>query len=48
MFWVNSETEVALFMIGMSALALLIIGIHNAWDAVIHIVVSGATAEGES
>lgn len=41
-FWINSDTEIALFMIGLSTLALLIIGIHNAWDAVTHIVVSGA------
>jgi hypothetical protein len=30
----------ALFVIGTAALGLLIIGIHNAWDTVTHIVVS--------
>ena len=30
---------VAMFLIGASALGLLLIGIHNAWDTVTHIVV---------
>lgn len=33
-------TRLALFTIGAAALALLFIGIHNAWDAVTHIVVT--------
>jgi hypothetical protein len=34
----------ALFVIGAAALGLLLIGIHNAWDTVIHIVVSSPSA----
>ena len=30
---------VAMFLIGAAALGLLLIGIHNAWDTVTHIVV---------
>lgn len=30
---------VAMFLIGAAALGLLLIGIHNAWDSVTHIVV---------
>ena len=47
-WWINSDTEFALFLIGLSSLALLMIGVHNAWDTVTHIVVSGATADGNS
>jgi hypothetical protein len=32
----------ALFVIGTSALGLLVIGIHNAWDTVTHVVISGS------
>jgi len=35
----------ALFCIGSAALGLLLIGIHNAWDTVTHIVVSSADGE---
>jgi hypothetical protein len=38
----SMDSRHALFVIGAAALALLIIGIHNAWDTVTHIVVSGA------
>ena len=38
----HGHEQMALFVIGLVALALLLIGIHNAWDAVTHIVVSGA------
>jgi len=34
------------FVIGAAALSLLLIGIHNAWDTVTHLVVSGARAGG--
>jgi hypothetical protein len=34
--------EGPLFAIGSSALGLLLIGIHNAWDTVTHIVVTQA------
>jgi len=33
------------FMIGAAALALLLIGIRNAWDAVTHIVVTRADSD---
>jgi len=35
----------ALFVIGAAALGLLLIGIHNAWDSVTHVVVAGARGE---
>jgi len=34
-----SSTQLALFVIAAAALGLLLIGIHNAWDTVTHIVV---------
>jgi hypothetical protein len=34
-----------LFVIGTAALALLLIGIHNAWDTVTHIVLSNAESD---
>jgi hypothetical protein len=37
----------ALFVIGATALGLLLIGIHNAWDAVTHLVI-GASGRGGS
>jgi len=38
----RANTTPALFVVAASALALLLIGIHNAWDAVTHIVVTAA------
>jgi hypothetical protein len=38
----RTTTQSALFVIGAAALALLLIGIHNAWDTVTHVVVVGA------
>jgi hypothetical protein len=38
--FVPAHTAVALFAIAAVALALLLIGIHNAWDTVTHLVVS--------
>ena len=35
----------ALFVVGLAALALLLVGIHNAWDSVTHIVMSAAADE---
>jgi hypothetical protein len=35
----------SLFVIGAAALALLLIGIHNAWDTVTHIVLSNAESD---
>jgi hypothetical protein len=40
--FLRSNTESAMFAIAASALALLLIGIHNAWDSVTHIVVSSS------
>jgi hypothetical protein len=34
-----------LFVIGVLALGLLVIGIHNAWDAITHIVLTGDRGE---
>jgi hypothetical protein len=39
LFWTNAHA--ALFVVGAAALGLLLIGIHNAWDSVTHIVVTG-------
>jgi hypothetical protein len=36
----SSGGEAPLFVIGGAALALLLVGIHNAWDTVTHIVVT--------
>jgi len=41
----HRNPEVALFVIGGAALALLLIGIHNAWDTVVHIVISAADGD---
>jgi hypothetical protein len=38
-------TQAALFTLGGAALCLLLIGIHNAWDTVTHIVFSGTPAD---
>ena len=38
-FFLRPSTETAAVAIGAATLALLLIGIHNAWDAVTHIVV---------
>ena|SRR5579863_7188798 len=38
----GSSSQLALFAIGAVALGLLLIGIHNAWDTVVYIMVSGA------
>ena len=38
----NSETEAAEFTIAAVALVLILIGVHNAWDSITHIVVEGA------
>lgn len=40
--------EIPLFVIGAAALGLLLIGIHNAWDTVTHIVVTQAGSDGSS
>jgi hypothetical protein len=38
----RTNPRFALFVVGAAALGLLLIGIHNAWDTVTHIVVSGS------
>jgi len=45
--FLSTGTRLALFTIGAAALALLFIGIHNAWDAVTHIVVTGTEVSDE-
>jgi hypothetical protein len=40
--FLQANAPVALFVIGAASLGLLLIGIHNAWDTVTHIVVSGS------
>jgi hypothetical protein len=41
------DSSTTLFVIGGAALGLLLIGIHNAWDTVTHIVVSMTTDRGD-
>jgi hypothetical protein len=41
-FTLQRNAHVTLFVVAASALGLLMIGIHNAWDTVTHIVVSQA------
>jgi NAD(P)-dependent dehydrogenase (short-subunit alcohol dehydrogenase family) len=40
-FGLGATTYTAVFVIGAAALGLLLIGIHNAWDTVTHVVVTG-------
>ena len=39
--WLPAQRQVALLGIGAATLGLLIIGVHNAWDTVTHIIVVG-------
>jgi hypothetical protein len=39
--FIRQDVQAALFVVAGCALGLLLIGIHNAWDSVLHIVVSG-------
>ena len=41
----RATTQAAGFVIGAAALGLLLIGIHNAWDSVTHVVVAGARGD---
>jgi len=43
--FLRSRTEGALFVIAAAALGLLLIGVHNAWDSVTHIVFHHAAAD---
>jgi len=45
--WLRAHVEGALVTIGAAALALLLIGIHNAWDTVTHIVMTSEREEKE-
>lgn len=45
---VRTTAPVALFVIGAAALALLLIGIHNAWNTVTHIVLSDGEGNGNA
>ena len=38
----HAHEQTALFVVGAVALALLLLGIHNSWDAVTHLVLSDA------
>jgi hypothetical protein len=42
----STNTTLALFVIGGSSLGLLLVAIHNAWDSVSHIVITGPRDEG--
>ena len=39
--FLRTAPQIGLFVIASAALSLLLIGIHNAWDTVTHIIVSG-------
>ena len=41
----SARTEAAVVVVAAAALGLLLVGIHNAWDTVTHIVVTGGHAE---
>ena len=43
--FLRTTTQLAEFVIGVAALGLLLIGIHNAWDSVTHIVFAGSHDE---
>ena len=43
--FLRTNTQFGLFVIAAGALGLLLIGIHNAWDTVIHIVVSNSSGD---
>jgi hypothetical protein len=41
----RANIQIALFVIAAAALGLLLIGIHNAWDTVTHLVTSGSRGD---
>jgi hypothetical protein len=43
--WLRGAPQEALFGVGASTLGLLLIGIHNAWDTVTHLVVPSSDEE---
>jgi hypothetical protein len=44
--FLRTTVHLALFVVAGAALGLLLIGIHNAWDTVTHIVVQGSRETG--
>ena len=40
--FLRTTTQLALFVIGAAALGLLLVGIHNAWDTVTHVLVGSS------
>ena len=46
-FFLHRNQELELDLVGAAALSLLLIGIHNAWDSITHIVVSTVRSEDE-
>ena len=42
--FLRTTTQLALFVIGAAALGLLLVGIHNAWDTVTHVLVGSSPA----
>jgi hypothetical protein len=40
--FLRTTTQLALFVIGTAALGLLLVGIHNAWDTVTHVLVASS------
>jgi len=38
--FLRRNSPVELFVVGAAALSLLLIGIHNAWDSITHVVIS--------
>jgi len=44
--FLHADTQLALFVIGAAALGLLLIGIHKAWDTVIHVLVGNSARAG--
>jgi hypothetical protein len=44
-FFMRRSSQVELFVVGSTALTLLVIGIHNAWDSITHIVVSTPSSD---
>ena len=45
--FLHEANDAAAFIIAGAALALLLIGIHNAWDSVTHVVVTSALDDGK-
>jgi len=47
-FFMREHSQIELFVVGAAALTLLVIGIHNAWDSITHIVTSTQRSDGAS